>query len=136
MARYSALIDGEAGAYGVIFPDLPGCTAMGATIDQAIVNAVAAMRDWVEVTLDAGEKTPTPTPIEALRKDPDVRRSLAEGASLASVPLIRETGKPTKANLSIDSSLLEAIDQEAKRLALTRSKFVEMIVRRTLPQLG
>ena len=29
MARYIALIDGSAGAYGAVFPDLPGCTAMG-----------------------------------------------------------------------------------------------------------
>ena len=27
MARYIALIDGKAGAYGVVFPDLPGGTA-------------------------------------------------------------------------------------------------------------
>src|SRR5258705_8927480 len=32
--RYVALIDGKPGAYGVIFPDLPGCTAMGKTIDK------------------------------------------------------------------------------------------------------
>src|ERR1700678_2270999 len=39
MSSYTALIDGEAGAYGVYFPDLPGCTAMGATLDDAIANA-------------------------------------------------------------------------------------------------
>ena len=37
--RYPALIDGEAGAYGVVFPDLPGCVAMGSTIDEALGNA-------------------------------------------------------------------------------------------------
>ena len=93
---------------------------MGKSIDQAIVNAVAAMRDLVEVMLEAGETLPAPR----------------EGASIASVPLIREKGKPTKANLSLDSSLLETIDAEAKRLALTRSAFVEMIVRHSLPQLA
>jgi predicted RNase H-like HicB family nuclease len=49
MARYVALIDGKAGAYGVVFPDLPGCTAMGKTVDQAIANAAEALRDWIEV---------------------------------------------------------------------------------------
>ncbi len=33
--RYAALIDGKRGAYGVTFPDLPGCTAMGRTLDEA-----------------------------------------------------------------------------------------------------
>ena len=31
MARYVALMDGEAGAYGVTVPDLPGCTSGGST---------------------------------------------------------------------------------------------------------
>jgi len=31
MLRYPALIDGEKGAYGVTFPDLPGIVAMGET---------------------------------------------------------------------------------------------------------
>jgi hypothetical protein len=30
MTRYVALIDGKPGAYGITFPDLPGCTAVGA----------------------------------------------------------------------------------------------------------
>jgi len=36
MARYVVLIDqAEDGAYGVVFPDLPGCTAMGDTVEEA-----------------------------------------------------------------------------------------------------
>ena len=46
--RYPALMDGEEGAYGVVFPDLPGCVAMGYTVEDAIVNAEDAMRDWVD----------------------------------------------------------------------------------------
>jgi hypothetical protein len=29
---YGVLIDGRRGGYGVVFPDLPGCTAMGRTL--------------------------------------------------------------------------------------------------------
>ena len=29
MVRYFAVLDGEAGAFGVSFPDCPGCVAMG-----------------------------------------------------------------------------------------------------------
>ena len=43
--RYSALIDGESGAYGVSFPDLPGIVAMGYTRDEAVRNAAEALRD-------------------------------------------------------------------------------------------
>lgn len=136
MARFTAMIDGSAGGYGVVIPDLPGCAAMGETVDEALRNAVEAVRDWVEVTEDAGEAVPSPRPLEEIRKAADVAEALADGATLASVPLIRETGRPAKANLSIDAGILAAIDAEAARQKLTRSAFVEMMAKRVLPDLG
>ena len=56
MARYPALIDGKKGAYGVAFPDLPGIVAMGKTIDEAMVNAEEALRDYATEALKDGEK--------------------------------------------------------------------------------
>jgi predicted RNase H-like HicB family nuclease len=136
MARYTALIDGEAGAYGVVIPDLPGCTAMGDTVERALINAVAAVRDWIEVADAHGDSVAKPRPIEALRRDVDVAEALIAGATLASVPHIRETGRPAKANLSIDDGILAAIDEEAGRQKLTRSAFIEMMAKRLLSELG
>jgi predicted RNase H-like HicB family nuclease len=136
VARYTALIDGKAGAYGVIFPDLPGCTAMGATIDDALANAADALREWAEVTEEGGRNVPPPRRLETLRRDPEVLEALAEGASLASVPLIRETGKPVKANLSLDAGILAAIDEEAARRKLTRSALIELLARRMLTKVA
>ena len=136
MARYAALIDGKAGAYGVAFPDLPGCTAMGATLDAAIANAAEAMRDWADVTQEEGGSIPAPRALEALRRDPEVMQAIGEGATLAVVPLVRESGKPVKANLSIDAGVLSAIDGQAARRKLTRSAFVELMARRALPGMG
>ena len=136
MARYVALVDGKAGAYGVVFPDLPGCTAMGKTMDEAVANAADALRDWAEVTEEGGGKIPKPRPLEALRRDSDVKAALAAGAGLATVPLVRETGKPVKANLSIDSGVLAAMDAEASRRRLTRSAFVEMLARTMLTKVA
>jgi len=134
MARYIALIDGKAGNYGVVFPDLPGCVSMGVTVEDAIANAGEALRDWVDVTEESGEKVPPPRPLEKLRRDREVADALAEGATLTIVPLVRETGKPAKANLSIDSGILSAIDEEAARRKLTRSAFVEMMAKRILKE--
>jgi predicted RNase H-like HicB family nuclease len=136
MSRYVALIDGKAGAYGVMFPDLPGCTAMGKTMDEALANATDALRDWAEVTEESGAKIPPAAALEALRRDPEVKRALGEGAGLAAVPLVRETGKPVKANLSIDSGVLAAMDEEARRRNLTRSAFVEMLARTMLTKVA
>ena len=47
MTRYPAWIDGEPGAYGVSFPDLPGIVAMGTTVDEALLHAEEALRDYV-----------------------------------------------------------------------------------------
>jgi hypothetical protein len=105
---------------------------MGKTMDEALANAAEALRDWVEVTEEQGRKIPHPRSLEALRRDPEVRGALAEGAGLATVPLIRETGKPVKANLSLDSGVLAAMDEEAARRKLTRSGFVEMLARTML----
>ena len=136
MARYIVLIDGKSGAYGVVFPDLPGCTAMGKTMDDALANAAEALRDWVEVTEEAGGRIARPRSLESLRRDPDVKAALAAGAGLAAVPLVRETGKPVKANLSIDSGVLAAMDEEAQRRNLTRSSFVELLARTMLTKVA
>ncbi|HSZ73726.1 MAG TPA: type II toxin-antitoxin system HicB family antitoxin [Rhizomicrobium sp.] len=136
MARYIALIDGKTGAYGVVFPDLPGCTAMGKTMDDALAHAAEALRDWADVIEESGGKIPRPRALETLRRDHEVKIALAEGAGLATVPLVRETGRPIKANLSIDSGVLAAMDEEAQRRSLTRSAFVELLARTMLAKVA
>jgi hypothetical protein len=105
---------------------------MGPTPEAALANAAEALRDWIEVTEEAGGSSPHPRPIEALRSDSEVVEALTGGAFLATVPLIRQSGKPVKANLSLDSGILDAIDAEAKRRKLTRSAFIEAMAREML----
>jgi predicted RNase H-like HicB family nuclease len=130
MTRYVALIDGEAGAYGVVVPDLPGCTAMGTTIEEAMTNAVEAMREWAEVVEESGGTVASARPIEDVRAAPDVTEALANGAVLTTVAMVRYAGRPTKANLSLDAGVLATLDAEAKRHGLTRSAMVETLTRR------
>lgn len=79
LIRYPALIDGEEGAYGVVFPDIPGIAAMGATIDEALVNAEEALRDYVIETEKDGDELAVASPAEAIETPP--------GHLLVSVPL-------------------------------------------------
>ncbi len=67
MARYVAIVDGKPGAFGVVIPDLPGCTSGGATIDEALRNAVEAVTLWVEDARADGERIPKPRSPEKLR---------------------------------------------------------------------
>ena len=92
MIRYPALIDGEAGAYGVVFPDLDGVVAMGATLDEAMINAKESLRDYaLECERDVAPLAP-PSPLEAV--------TVPAGATFTSVPLIPVTGKVVHARSS------------------------------------
>ena len=94
MTRYVALVDGKPGSYGLIVPDLPGCTSAAATTDEVLRTATEAVRLWAEDALADGEKLPKPRSVEALRRDPEVAAALAQGAVLAIVPLVLDTGRP------------------------------------------
>ena len=129
MPRYIALVDGKPGAYGVVVPDLPGCTSGGKTVDAALRNAVEAVRLWAEDARAEGETMPRARTIEVIRRDGEVAAALAEGAVLAVVPLLLDAGRPAKANLSVDAGLLEAIDEAAEAHGLTRSAFIASAAR-------
>src|SRR5262245_11360615 len=94
--RYVALLDGKAGAYGVVVPDLPGCTSAGKTADAAYRNTIEAVRLWIEDAREAGKKIPRPRAPEELRADRKVRHALAAGAILMWIPVVRDTGRPAK----------------------------------------
>ena len=71
MKRYPAVIDGDKGAYGVVVPDMPGaCCAMGATVDEALVNAEAALADFVSVLEEDWEEAPTSSSIDDIVLEP------------------------------------------------------------------
>ena len=127
--RYIALVDGNAGAYGVVVPDLPGCTSAGPMTDEALRNAVEAVRLWVEDAIDDGEAMPPPRSVEVLRADPEIAAALAAGAVLGMVPLVLDAGRAVRANLSLDAGLLDAIDEAAKAHGLTRSAFLASAAR-------
>jgi predicted RNase H-like HicB family nuclease len=128
MARYFAILDGKPGAFGVSFPDLPGCVAMGKDENEAYSNALDALAEWVRDARMDGD-APKPRPIEELRRDPDVIETLAEGGAFIAVPLVIESGRPVKANISLDAGLLDAIDSAAKEAGLTRSSFLASAAR-------
>jgi HicB-like antitoxin of HicAB toxin-antitoxin system len=98
-------------------------------MDDALTNASEAIRLWAEDALAEGEKLPKPRTAEQIRKDKNVSEALASGAALAVVPLIMDSGRPAKANLSLDSGLLSAIDEAAAARGLTRSSFLASAAR-------
>lgn len=122
MVRYPALIDGENGAYGITFPDLPGIVSMGKTVDETILNAEEALRDYVIEAEKDGETIPPPSALE--------RVDVPNGQALVSVPLIRISGRNVRAHMTLDEGVAAFIDSEARRRRMTRKAYVEWMVRR------
>ena len=50
----------EGGGFLVEFPDLPGCMADGATVEEAIREASDALRAWLATARECGDPIPTP----------------------------------------------------------------------------
>ena len=128
MYRYPAFLDGETGAYGVTFPDLPGIVAMGETMDDALLNAEEALRDYVTETERDGVLVKKASPIEHV--------SPPEGTTLVTIPLIRLSGRTVRANLTLDEGVVAFMDAEAQRRHMTRKAFVEWMTRRIAQQGG
>ena len=67
---YRALIvqdegDGPQHGYGVVFPDLPGCTSSGETVEQAYEHAFEALALHIEGMAEEGAVLPPPSPFNA-----------------------------------------------------------------------
>ena len=129
MARYPALIDGAKGAYGVAFPDLPGIVAMGATLEEAMLNAEAVLQD---AALEAERDGIALSPPSAL-EEVDV----PAGSALSSILLVRAAParRSVRLNLTLDAAVADIIKSEADRRGMSRKRYVEWMTRR-LAQIG
>ena len=132
--RFVVVVDGSPGAFGLWVPDMPGCTSAGETLDAVLRNAQEALRLWAEDAIADGEAIPTPRSFEDVAQDAEVLEELRRGSVLAIVPLLMETGRPVKANLSLDAWLLAAIDDAANARGLTRSADLSNLAREKLAE--
>ena len=114
-------------AYGIEFPDAPGCFSAADDLDELLHNASEALALWFE-----DSPIVEPRDLEAIRRLPETEAAMASGAFLLAVPLIALTGRTVKANLTFDAGLLNAIDVAAKSRRMTRSAFIADIVRREI----
>ncbi len=130
---YFALIYPPEGnsAWGVTFPDLPGCGSGGDSFEDAIAQAADALAGHVAAMQADGDAVPAPRSYAALAADADVQAELADGAVLQLVHL-RQVAVRTRVNIMIDAGLLAETDSAAERLGKTRSGLIESALRATL----
>jgi predicted RNase H-like HicB family nuclease len=61
MTEYIVLLEpSDDGSWGAYVPDLPGCTAGGATADAALEGIEISVKLWIEEAQSSGQRIPPP----------------------------------------------------------------------------
>lgn len=126
MRYFPAIVEKSSDGYGVFFPDLPGCTSAGATVQEAALNAEEALQAHIELTMEHGEAMPEPSTLDEIEVDADV----VEAARI----LVR-ADPPTRTvrvNITMPEDLLAAVDRYAVRTGYSRSGLLAQAVRERL----
>lgn len=120
MRNYIAVVNKEQdSAFGLWFPDVPGCFSAADDQEDIIKNAIEALN----LHLDGLDK-PDARSVVNIANDPEVAAELANGAFLLSIPLVTKQLRTVRVNLSLDKGIIDAIDAAASQRGLTRSAFV------------
>jgi predicted RNase H-like HicB family nuclease len=118
IAYYPAIIERGSDGFSVFFPDLPGCTSGGDTVDQAAHNARDALRGHLALMIADGDKVPVASKLDDIKDDPEVDEV---AKTLVPVDLL---GKSVRLNISLDEGLVSSIDLTAEQIGMTRSGFI------------
>jgi predicted RNase H-like HicB family nuclease len=126
MTLFIAVVEQEGdSAYGVHFPDVPGCFSAADEEADVLANAQEALALYFE-----DEAPVKPRDLPTIRRDPEVAAFLARGSYLLAVPLVQLTGRTVRANITLDKGLLDAIDQAASERGLSRSAYLADLAKR------
>jgi predicted RNase H-like HicB family nuclease len=127
MTHYVGILDGTGDVWGVRIPDLPGCHGGGETADAAISDAISAAREWAEYRAAKALPLPAPRPLSRIVEAGEL--DVQAGETAVMIPLLLDSGRSVRANLSIDAALLQSIDEAARVRGLSRSAFIASAAR-------
>ena len=124
--HYVAVIDKDPdSAYGVRFPEVPGCFSAADTFEEIVPSAIEALSLFFEDT----DPVP-PWGLERVRKQ--VADDIAGGAVLMMIPYVRDRKRVVRVNLSLEKGFLDTLDEAARMRGMTRSAFVEKAATREI----
>ena len=111
---YPAIVEHSAGGFNVAFPDLPDCVSRGSTVQEAVLNAEAALGEYLLGRSGFGKEPAAPSNLDDIAIDadsPEVARILVRAE--APERLVR-------IDVTLPEGLLSAID----RIEPSRSLFL------------
>jgi predicted RNase H-like HicB family nuclease len=117
MQRFIALVEEDAGSYGVVFPDLPGVFSAGKDFDEAVKNAHEILA-YVSKT----QTLPSPRTLEQIKETWENWQEWMETINfvVTSIQVLPVSTKSKRINIIIDEALLARVDSVAKN----RSEFI------------
>ncbi len=128
---YRACIEADdTPGYSVFFPDFPGCTSAGDTIQDAARNAIEALALHVEGVIAAGQAVPPPSAPDAPLPDWAVDDDEDRAGIVATVLIpLEAAGRTVRVNITMDEGLLGRLDAAAAAAGTSRSGFIAEVVR-------
>ncbi|MEO5363755.1 MAG: type II toxin-antitoxin system HicB family antitoxin [Magnetococcus sp. DMHC-8] len=126
--HYVAVMYRGTEGYGVVFPDLPGCTSYGKTLQHAVLQAEEALAGHIGLMVEDRDQLPEPTSLDRIgdvmdHSEPDAGR----------YPIrVEIPAKWVRINMSMAETLIARVDREAKHLGMSRSGFLAEAARRML----
>ena len=125
-----ALVHEEDGVFGISFPDFPGCISTGRTEEEVLRKGAEALTFHVAGMVEDGDPLPVPRSLAELRADAAFQDDAAGAIlTLVSVDL---PGRAVRLNISMDETLLDAVDRAAAAAGQSRSAFLAEAARRRL----
>jgi predicted RNase H-like HicB family nuclease len=116
-------------AFGIWFPDMPGCFPAADEFDDLPRVAAEILRQHVEALESNGRPVPAPRSIAEVMAGKDARKALRGGATTMLIPLLADPGRTVRVNVTVERGLLDQIDEAAEARGLTRSAFLAQAAR-------
>ena len=124
--HYVAVIDKDPdSAFGVQFPEVPGCFSAADTFEEIVPNAIEALSLFFEDSEPACAHG-----LEAVREQ--VAENIAQGAVLMMIPYVQDRKRVVRVNLSLEKGFLDTMDEAARMRGMTRSAFVQKAATREI----
>lgn len=116
----------EKHAFGVNFPDMPGCISAGDTLDEALDNAREAASLWLEEALEDGAGLPRPMSFkEARAANPKWKDWIW---SMVDVDPEMLSDKAERLNITLPAKVVRRLDVLTRKTGETRSGYIARLV--------
>ncbi len=128
MGGYWGLVHSDGGAFGISFPDAPGCISAADTLEDVLVDGCEALSAHLAWMKAEGDTIPPPRSHADLTADPEAEMNVEGGTWHLVVPRAVQAPR-LRVNIMIEPGLLREADAAAEAEGKTRSGLIEEALR-------